>query len=234
MRVWHSTLDVPPACLAGMYQLLSADERERVRRFRRVADVKRSIIGRGYLRILLGWAIGLRAEELQFEYGEFGKPSLAARHGSELQFSVSHSGNLVLIALARGRSVGVDVEMVRTDMDVTELATRFFSIAESEKLLALTGLALYEAFFACWTRKEAYVKAMGRGILLPLNTFEVAFLPGETPGLLTTRPDPTEAGRWKILALNVAQDHQAALTAAGQEWHLTCEMLEGTEFSNST
>lgn len=234
VRVWHSTLDLPLACLAGMYQSLSADERERVGRFRRIADAKRSIIGRGYLRVLLGWAIGLRAEELQFEYDEFGKPSLAASYGSELQFSVSHSGNLVLIALARGRSVGVDVEMVRTDIDVADLAKRFFSTAESEKLAALTEPVLYDAFFACWTRKEAFVKAKGRGISLPLDTFEVAFLPGETPGLLTTKPDPTEASRWKVLALNAGQDHQAALIAAGQEWRLTCEMLDGTEFSSST
>lgn len=217
-----------------MYQLLSADERERVGRFRRIADAKRSIIGRGYLRMLLGWAVGLRAEHLQFEYDEFGKPSLAASYGSQLQFSVSHSGNLVLLALASGRSIGVDVELVRTDIDVTDLARRFFSTAESEKLAALTGPALYEGFFACWTRKEAYVKARGQGISLPLDAFEVAFLQGETPALLTTKPDPTEASRWKVSALNVGLDHQAALIAAGREWRLTCEMLEGTEFSNLT
>ncbi|MET4389857.1 4'-phosphopantetheinyl transferase [Bradyrhizobium sp. F1.4.3] len=232
VRVWHSTLDVSRARLASLYQLLSPGERERAGRFRSIADAKRSIIGRGYLRLLLGRAIGLRAEELRFEYDEFGKPSLATDYRSELQFSVSHSGDCVLIALARGRAVGADVERVRTDIDVADLAKRFFSTTEAEKLACLTGPVLYKAFFACWTCKEAYVKAKGQGISLPLNDFEVAFLPGEAPGLLTTRPDPTEASRWKLFALNVGQYHEAALIAAGQDWHFSRGTLEHIELPN--
>ncbi|WP_426424802.1 4'-phosphopantetheinyl transferase family protein [Bradyrhizobium genosp. A] len=228
--VWRSGLDVSQAHLTRLYRLLSPSEQERADRFLSIADAKRSILGRGYLRLLLGPAIGVPCEELQFEHDEFGKPCLLACYRSDLKFSVSHSGDWVLIAIARGRSVGIDVERIRTDIDVTNLAKRFFSAVESEKLASLTGYALYKAFFACWTSKEAYVKAKGQGLLLALDDFEVAFLPGEAPGLLTTKPDPTEASRWKLFALDVGQDHQGALIAAGQDWHLRFGTLDHFEF----
>jgi 4'-phosphopantetheinyl transferase len=225
VHVWRATLDVSQSRIDRLYELLSPDERERAGRFRNEVDANRSIIGRGYLRLLLGRTNGLRSAELQFEYDEFGKPGLVAHQRSGLHFSVSHSGDQILLALAKNRAVGVDLERIRTDLDVNGLAERFFSASESKNLACLTGAALYHAFFACWSRKEAYVKAKGQGLSLPLDQFDLAFLPGEEPRLLATRPDPAEANRWKLVALNVAQNYAAALIAAGQDWKLRCWTL---------
>jgi len=231
--VWRFGLDAAPADLNELYRLLAPSEQERANRFFNVADSQRSILGRGYLRLLLGQAVGMPGEELQFEYDEFGKPRLAAGHRSDLQFSVSHSGDWVLISIAKGRAVGVDVERIRTNIEVSDLAKQFFSANEAKKLGSLTGRALYDAFFACWTSKEAYVKAKGQGLSLPLNDFEVGFLPDERPGLLATWPDATEASRWKLFTLDLGPDHKGALIAAGQDWQLSCEILAWREFPNS-
>jgi 4'-phosphopantetheinyl transferase len=225
VHVWRATLDLSQSRFDNLYQLLSPDERQRANRFRNEADTRRSVIGRGYLRLLLGWTNGLRGEELQFEYDEFGKPALVPGQRSGLHFSVSHSGEQILLAVARNRSVGVDVERIRTDLSVNDLAARFFSVAEAKSLGSLSGPVLYRAFFACWSRKEAYVKAKGQGLSLPLDQFDLAFLPDEEPRLLVTRPDSAEAGRWRLVALDVAQGYSAALIAAGQDWKLRCWAL---------
>ena len=129
---------------------------------------------------------------------------------------------MILIAIARSRSVGVDVEKIRTDLELVEIAARFFSTNECRILTSLVGPAQYLAFFTCWTRKEAYVKAAGIGLSLPLDQFDVSFLPHEEPKILETRNDPAEARRWQLLALEPCPDHVAALAAAGGNWTLKC------------
>lgn len=222
VHVWGATLDMSPSGLEALRQILSSDERERAGRFHFATDQRRSIIGRGYLRLLLGRILKLPADRLQFEYDEFGKPSLAPDQSFPLQFSVSHSGDLILIAIATGRAVGVDVEEIRTDLDPDLIAERFFSARECRSLASLSGPSRYKAFFACWTRKEAYLKAKGTGLSLPLDQFDVSFLPDEEPQLLATRPDAAEAGRWKLRALDLSGDYAAALIAAGSAWTLRC------------
>jgi 4'-phosphopantetheinyl transferase len=129
---------------------------------------------------------------------------------------------MILIAITIGREVGVDVERIRTDLDLDSIAARFFSASEYKILASLAGPARYEAFFACWTRKEAYLKARGVGLSLPLDQFDVSFLPNEIPRLLATRPDPAEARRWRIQALDLSGDYAAALAAPGSTWKLKC------------
>jgi 4'-phosphopantetheinyl transferase len=222
VHVWRTTLDLAASDIARLRQMLSVDERERADRFHFDADRRRSVIGRGYLRLLLGRILNLPPSELQFEYDEFGKPGLMPRLEPSLEFNVSHSGDLILIAIAIGRAVGVDVEKIRTDLDPVYVAAHFFSTSECKILASLGGDDQYDAFFACWTRKEAYLKARGIGLSLPLDQFDVSFLPIEAPRLLATRPDPAEAGRWKLQALEVASDHAAALAAAGMDWRPKC------------
>jgi 4'-phosphopantetheinyl transferase len=222
VHVWRTSLDLAVSGVARLRQVLSPDERERADRFHFETDRRRGVIGRGYLRLLLGQILNFPASKLQFEYDEFGKPSLTPKREPPLKFNVSHSGDFVLIAIAIGRAVGVDVERIRTDLDPVDIAAHFFSANECKILASLVGSDQYEAFFACWTRKEAYLKAKGIGLSLPLDQFDVSFLPNEVPRLLATRPDPTEAGRWKLQALDVAPDHAAAVAALGLAWKLKC------------
>jgi 4'-phosphopantetheinyl transferase len=222
VHVWRTTLDMAASGFAKLRQILSPDERERADRFHFEADQRRSVIGRGYLRLLIGEILDLPASKLQFEYDEFGKPGLRPRQGPALQFNVSHSGDLILIAIARGRAVGVDVERIRTDLDVDNIAARFFSANECKILASLAGPFRYQAFFACWTRKEAYLKARGVGLSLPLDQFDVSFLPNEEPRLLATRHDPAEARQWTLQALDLSSDYAAALAAPASNWKLKC------------
>lgn len=222
VHVWRPGLDLAPSGLTKLQEILTADERERAARFHFEADRRRCVIGRGYLRLLLGEILDLPAGSLQFEYDEFGKPGLVPNQGLPLQFNVSHSGEMILIAISVGRAVGIDVEKIRTDLDCDGIAARFFSANERRILDSLSGPDRYEAFFTCWTRKEAYLKARGVGLSLPLDMFDVSFLPNEEPRLLATRHDPAEAGRWRLKALPVSADYAAALAASGQNWKLKC------------
>jgi 4'-phosphopantetheinyl transferase len=222
IHVWRTSLDVAASGLAKLRQILSPDERERADRFHFEADRRRCVIGRGYLRLLLGEILDLPANKLQFEYDEFGKPGLIPRQGLPLQFNVSHSGDLILIAITMGRAVGIDVERIRTDLDLDGIAARFFSTNECKALASLAGPARFEAFFRCWTRKEAYLKARGVGLCLPLDQFDVSFLPNEEPQLLATRHDPAEARRWRLQELDLSGDYAAALAAPSSIWKLRC------------
>lgn len=226
VHVWRIGLDLAPSGLAKLQEILVPDERERADRFHFEADRRRCVIGRGYLRLLLGKMLDLPAGSLQFDYDEFGKPSLISGQRQQLQFNVSHSGDLILIAITGGRAVGIDVERIRTDLDLDVVAERFFSENECRVLGSLVGHDRCEAFFACWTRKEAYLKARGVGLSLPLDMFDVSFLPDEEPRLLATRQDPAEVGRWRLRELNVSAGYAAALAVSGQSWKLKCWHLD--------
>ena len=222
VHVWQITLSMAASDFARMWQILAPDERERADRFHFEADRRRAVIGRGYLRLLLGQIFNLPANNLQFQYDEFGKPGLLQKREPLVQFNVSHSGDLILIAIARRLAVGVDVEKIRTDLDLADIAARFFSANENERLASLADPLRHKAFFTCWTRKEAYLKARGIGLSLPLDQFDVSFLAGEDPQLLATRPDPAEARQWRLRGLELSGDYAAALAAPSSNWSLRC------------
>ena len=163
---------------------------------------------------------GRTPAELQFERGGSGKPRLIAEtDGNRLQFNVSHSGDLILIAVTIARAVGIDVEQIRPGT-VAEQVARSFSSRERDALAGLRPPLLQDAFFACWTRKEAYIKARGDGLSLPLDSFDVAVLPGDRAQLIATRPDATEAKRWTLRDLDVGPGYKAALAVEGSDWRL--------------
>jgi 4'-phosphopantetheinyl transferase len=222
VHVWRTSLGQSASASARLQLILSSDELERARRFYFEPDFRRSVIGRGWLRLLLGRILDLPGESLRFEYDSSGKPRLIATQEQRLQFSVSHSGSLILIAIAKGRAVGADVEKIRTDLDLDDVAARFFSIKENEHLGSLIGLGKYEAFFTCWTRKEAYLKARGVGLSVPLDQFDVSFLPNEEARLLEVRHDPGEARRWRLAPISVPTGYVASLAVEGSDWKLKC------------
>jgi 4'-phosphopantetheinyl transferase len=222
VHVWRARLEQVRGYLASLVHLLSPEERERADGFHFEPDRRRCILARGLLRLLLGHCLGRPANQLQFEYNEFGKPVLAGGLQPSVQFNLSHSGDFVLIAISRGRALGVDIERMRVDVAAKEIAERFFSVEECRALDTIAPAARCAAFFDCWTRKEAYLKARGDGLSLPLDGFDVSFLPGDQPRLLATRHDPAEVHRWSLHALDGGDGYKAALAVEGGDWKLKC------------
>lgn len=216
VHVWRIALAVPDAEQADRVAVLSPDEVARAARFHFERDRRRWTAARGAVRAVLAGYAGIPAASLTFRVGPHGKPALdgpAACAG--LEFNVSHSGDLALCAVTRVRAVGVDVEAIRPDFATDEVARRFFAPAEVAALEALPPGERVEAFFACWTRKEAYIKARGTGIALGLDRFEVSLAPNAPAALLVTHDEPAAAERWRLVALAPGEGYAGALVTDG-------------------
>ncbi len=162
-------------------------------------------------------------DHLRFYYGPQGKPKLDKETAGEaLRFNVTHTQGLALYAVANGREVGIDVERIRPELVDGDFAERFFSPREVAALRMLPVGLRPEAFFNCWTRKEAYAKARGDGLSLPLKQFDVSLAPREPAALLSTKGDPLEAARWSLSALHPGPGYVAALAVEGHDWRLEC------------
>jgi 4'-phosphopantetheinyl transferase len=182
-------------------------------RFRFEPDRRAFAFARGMLRLVLASYLGIDPGEVRLSYSQHGKPSLAPPQSqSRVQFNLSHTAGYILIAICLGHTIGVDVEKLRSDFEVEELATRFFSPAERRSLKRLPKAQRRKAFFRCWTRKESLLKARGGGLLLPLEDFDVSIGPTEATVKLATRPDPQEAKQWIILNVDVPDEYAAAVT----------------------
>ena len=211
VHIWQAALPAPVHAEADFFQLLSADEKERAARVRFENLRNEFVYTRAMLRILLGGYLGIAAADLRFAYSEHGKPALNSHSGSQLSFNLSDTDGAVVYAFARRRRIGIDVEKVRHDFDVEPIAERFFSLAEFLALRELPAEQRHRAFFRCWTCKEAYIKAIGEGLSHPLHQFDVAVSAEREAALLSTRPDPGEAGRWILRDIAVGEGHVAAL-----------------------
>jgi 4'-phosphopantetheinyl transferase len=167
-----------------------------------------------------------------FHYSPIGKPSLGYGHSaSGIRFNLSHSDRIVVLAFVHARELGVDVEQIHRDIGVNEIAGRFFSQAEQAAFAEVPEELKQEAFFRCWTRKEAFVKAKGEGLYLPLDQFDVSLLPGQPAHVLGTRPDPEERRRWSMWELNVGRDYAAALVVEGEGMRVVQKPKSAGEFS---
>lgn len=233
VHVWRADLDQPEPFIRQLAGALSDDERERADRFR--FDVHRNhfIVGRGLLREILGRYLNLEPGRLQFCYGQQGKPGLLNSDGDPgLRFNLAHSGQLALCAVTRNREIGVDLEYVRPVLDMDLVAERNFSPRENSVLQALPASERQLAFFNCWTRKEAYIKAIGEGLSRPLDQFDVSLAPGEPARLLWVAGNPQEASCWSLRELAVAAGYVAALAVEGQDWSLTCRQWQAANLLN--
>jgi 4'-phosphopantetheinyl transferase len=200
---------------------LSTDEIERAERFRFGRDRARFILARGTLRTLLGHYLGADPASLSFSHNDYGKPALAGEWtGSGVNFNLSHSHEVVLYAFARGRAVGIDVEHVRPELSGEDIAARFFSAPETEALRSQPPNTRPSAFFSCWTRKEAYIKARGEGLSYALDRFAVSVDSGAQDVVLDVFGDAAESRRWTIISLLPDEGYVAALAAEGTGWHL--------------
>jgi 4'-phosphopantetheinyl transferase len=219
VHVWRAPLVQSAERVEELQRLLGEDERRRAARFHFRKDRECFIVARGLLRTILGRYLHSEPRSLRFIYSVYGKPSLADSSGG-LRFNLSHSGDFALLALTYGRELGVDIEKLRTDFANEQIAGRFFSPREVARLRALPAGLRLEAFFNCWTRKEAYIKAHGEGLSLPLDGFDVTLAPDEPAQLLSTRDDPGEASRWSLRALHPCHGYVAALAVEGDGWRL--------------
>lgn len=221
VHLWQVDLPAVATAEQRWAQFLSADERARATRFHFSRDRQYFTATRAVLRTVLGSYAGFDPKKLGFRYSEKGRPSLSTGHtGTQLEFNVSHSGSVALLAFARGRALGVDVELLREDFDHEAIARRFFSDDDLRQFAALAPSERYQGFFRCWTRKEAYIKAQGTGLSLPLHQFDVSLKPGEVNALLFTRPDSTEAARWSLQEVLAGDGYVAALCVRGHGWRL--------------
>ena len=223
VHLWRASLVRPPAELRDLRALLAPDEVERAARYHFNKDRDHFIAARGTLRRILSVYLNADPSRVCFSYSQYGKPSLAGSHGSHpLRFNLAHSHELALFAFTNNREIGVDVEYIRADELEENIAENFFSMKELNQLRSLSPSDRVEAFFNCWTRKEAYIKARGEGLSLPLDQFDVSLMPGEPNVTLNVLNDEKEAGRWSLQALNPADGYVGAIAVEGNDWQLDC------------
>lgn len=197
IEVVVARLDPKPEAVRALALWLSCAERQRARRFHFNRDRRRFIVARARLRQLLGARLGVAPESVDLAYGKNGKPALAGRFGhTHWRFNVAHCDDVAVYAFSPQREVGIDIEAVRALGEADELAARFFSRRENEAYLALAAHDKPLGFFNCWTRKEAFVKALGDGLSMPLDRFDVSLAPGEPAQIL--RIDSRLGSGWRL------------------------------------
>jgi 4'-phosphopantetheinyl transferase len=213
--VWSISCE-PGKGIDSSAQLLSPDEQERAERFHRELDRIQFRLTHSAVRMILAQYLNVGPQELSFASGIGGKPELASHfRDTGIQFNLSHSSELALLAVAREAVVGADVEWINPEIAIGEIAERFFSAAEIQVLNALPADERVDAFFSCWTRKEAYIKALGEGLSVPLDSFEVAFGSQRAAALVAVRANPAELSRWSMYDLKVPKGYKGALVVEG-------------------
>lgn len=197
--------------VASLRLLLCEDETARAARFVFDRDRDRFIVGRAVLRRILGRYLAQEPSELRFSYNDFGKPSLAGEYASSLHFNLSHAGGVAALAVSDRHEIGIDIEERRPLKE--DIARRFFSAAEYSQLRELSGQDYIDAFYRCWTRKEAFVKAHGEGLSLDLANFDVTLSSGKAPRLLRLVGEPQASTQWRMANVDVGPDLAGAVAA---------------------
>jgi 4'-phosphopantetheinyl transferase len=221
VHIWRAALDVTGSPTQPLLEVLTADEVRRAERYRFARDRALFVATRGRLRILLGGYLDLAPSAVALTYGPSGKPEVATTWTrGRLHFNVSRSDDIALFAFALDRRVGVDVERVRPAIAAETVVEHFFSPAEVAALRGLPAASQAQAFFNGWTRKEAYVKATGRGIGDGFGDFTVSLRPDEPAAFCTAVPASEDVARWSLCALDPAPGYAAALVVEGHGWRL--------------
>jgi 4'-phosphopantetheinyl transferase len=216
VHVWSLwTAEVSNAVVSKFELFLTPDERGRAERFR-FENLRHSfVLTRGALRVLLGRYLHVSPAKIQFAYGSKGKPRLA--EPGLATFNLSHSGGLAVFGFAASCEIGVDVEEVRPMADMLDIAQRFFCPAEAAELISLPANQRERGFFRCWTRKEAYIKALGEGLSVPLDGFQVTLRPGERASIIHLAGDANAARTWRLYDLELSPGYVGALAYHGVE-----------------
>jgi 4'-phosphopantetheinyl transferase len=216
VHVWRAQLELPPSQVQRLRGILTDDELDRANRFSLEIDRQRFIAARGTLRSILSRYLTIYPSHLRFHYNQYGKPFLAPESNAyPLNFNLSHSDRMALYAITRNMEIGVDVERVRSDFEYEEIAEGFFSANEVAILRTIPTEKKLEAFHNCWTRKEAYIKAHGNGLSLPLDSFDVSLASWEPSIVLITKDELQEGSHWTLLDLKPGLGYVGALAVKG-------------------
>lgn len=227
VHVWRVFLNNAPEWVQSLSKALSEEERQRANRLTLQRERQDFIVTRALLRILVGRYLKQSPDTISFSYGANGKPYLAVRNGYALRFNLSHSEGIALYAVSLGREVGIDIEIIR-DVRVPEvIAELFFSPRERAALKSLPEEIRSKAFFTCWTRKEAYLKARGDGLAVVRDSFSVSLEPGASAALLEVSTEPDEVSRWSLVELNPDSRYVSALAVEGDDMKVRCWQLTG-------
>jgi 4'-phosphopantetheinyl transferase len=197
VQVWAVQLEASEDRFSQCRAWLSSDETARAARFHFDEHRRAFILGRGVLRALLGGLIEMLPGKVQFSYGPKGKPGLTDS-SFPIRFNASNSGNLAVYAFTEGCDIGIDVEQVRSVPEMEQIAERFFALQEASELMSLPEADRPQAFFNCWTRKEAYIKAVGDGLSVPLDSFRVTLRPGDGAEMLCLGGSIEAAKGWTL------------------------------------
>lgn len=216
VQVWRTFLDLGKAPKESLLGTLSADELSRASRFRFEKDQRRFIRARGILRQILGAYLQKPPHALRFQYSNNGKPILASASGDDsLQFNLSHSDDMVLYAFTRNRNIGIDLERIQADVDIEQIASRFFAEAELNSIEQEPESKRNELFFQYWTRKEALIKATGEGLSFPIETFDVSGVDGRILSPILLPSDNGARPRWYVQDLLPGPGYTAAIVVEG-------------------
>ncbi len=219
IHIWRCTLQaIPDELFIQLKSSLSKDECLRLDRFHFDRDRNKYLLSRGILRNILARYLKIQPKGIQFHYTPFGKPYLPS---GELHFNVSHSGDCILYAVSRHADIGIDVEYCKNSIDYLSIATQFFSKNEWVKLSSLAPAQRVIAFYRCWTRKEAFLKAIGTGLQHPLTDVEVSFLAYEKVKLLDVRDSSFNKDLWTLAEIKPAKDYIAAFATQLKNYRLT-------------
>lgn len=221
--LWYADLNPPGHVVESLRPLLAPDEHERAGRFHFEKHRRRYIVRRGQLRRLLGSYLGSAPESVAFTYGDHEKPAVVQAAGpadERLEFNLSDSEDLAIYGVARGLEIGVDVEILRPMPDALSISESFFSVPERDSLRSVPETQVAEAFFNCWTRKEAYLKAIGKGLAEPLDSFVVTLKPGQEARFLDFVKLEGEVEHWSLFQLRPSEDSIAAVALRDVGWQL--------------
>lgn len=228
VHVWLASLEAGSRQCHSLRNVLSEEEKERAGRYRSEKDRTGFIVTRGILKTLVAGYLNMSAGKVSFVYGLYGKPALDEEVSSiPLRFNASHSRGLALFAFTLDHEIGVDIEYVRPDIDVEHIAKRFFSVEEKAALDKLPPGTKEECFFACWACKEAFLKAVGKGLSFGLDRVEVSINPGSHASLLRIRGGKEEAALWSLYDLPAATGYAAALAVKGRGMDLCLHRWNG-------
>lgn len=214
IHLWVSAVLRPPTPLPDLYDSCSPSERALIDKMGFEGRRSEYLLSRGLLRLLLARYLGTDPSALEFGQLEHGKPVLS-NPVTDITFSISHSAGVVAHAFARGRRIGVDIEQLRPGVGVEDIARRHFTATEKSGVLALPEPARTEAFFNCWTRKEAFLKATGDGLSGSLTGVEVSFQPGDEARIVSVDGNREAAANWSMLEIKPAHDYVGVVVAEG-------------------
>ena len=219
VHIWRVDLEALPDVIQRCATVLSPSERTRAQRYVFERDRRRWTVARATLRLILSRYLSTEPGMFEFDFNEFGKPSLATPYKeTNIEFNLSHSAEMALYAFTRNRLVGVDVEYMRPDLDFDGMARHSFSPQEQHIVRNLVGEEKRLAFFRGWTCKEAYAKALGKGFSQAFDQFSVSLLPSQPFALVQQNEDERELVRWSFLRLDTAPEYAGAVVVEGGGW----------------